>query len=258
MESSFQNHPVNAFDTGPGVSPQKPIPWLLFGMSIVAVALIAGTAGYIVGTQKARDSIALTPSASVQALPSGSPATEPSASPTTTVSNSSFESSNRPGWVKYTNSGLGISFHYPIDQLELRETQDTNPGVVEISLFTKQTKNLEGNPVQLVSVSNTYSPITYGDTNTPDSIDRARYTIQGQPYDAWNFVMGEGNPCGGGSVYTAIVKLKEHLVVTKYKIYGAENKDPETCSSNEFNEFTTPNKDLELADTIIGTIEVTQ
>lgn len=175
-----------------------------------------------------------------------------------TVNIANFDNSSaRTGWVKYSNETLGLSFEYPIEQLQLKEISNLDQGrtVVNIILVSKKTTDLSGNPLELFRVSNTYSAATYGDPAVPESIDQDAYLIDGKKYDAGNFILGEGNPCGGGSLKTREIRLKNNLAVYKMVLSQEKNKDQTNCSGDDFITFTTPTADLQLVDKIISTIQ---
>jgi hypothetical protein len=163
-----------------------------------------------------------------------------------------IEISNRTGWITYTNNQLGISFQYPVSKLELRQTNNEIPGQgFEVSLYSKQ-KDFENNPIKLLSVSDSFHPLTYDTQQKTTEFER--FTIKGKKYDAEKYIIGEGSQCGGGSVETTLVKLKENLIIYKLKQSTHRNKDRQNCTSNDYDTLTTATQDLTLADEIIETI----
>ena len=184
---------------------------------------------------------------------------DPTTQPINSTPNiSSFsQSTNRAGWMKYRNESLGVSFEYPVELVDLKDLSQTNQmgAVRSITLISKKDRDASGRLIEILRVDNVFSPQTYGDISTPDSVESEKYSVQGKKYDALNYAMGEGGPCGGGSINTSAIRLKENLTIYKISISQQKNKDQDTCEGDSYDIYNTSSSTLKLVDNIIGTVE---
>lgn len=156
------------------------------------------------------------------------------------------------GWLVYENESRKIKFEYPAQYIKINELIQGD--VWNLTLLSKRTKDLSDKNIALVHISNKLSPATYGDINSPDKVVTEKYEIQGEKYDVWNYGMGEGSACGGGSIHTEVIKLKEDLYLHLETLVQQKNVDA-NCQGNQYKDFRTPEIELNLVRTILNTIE---
>lgn len=150
----------------------------------------------------------------------------------------------------YFNETLGVGFTYPVGSVEIIE----QPAAHRVTVYSLETYSFSDKPLSLLSFQSNFNVSTYEDKNIPDEIIADAYRIQDRYYDAWQYSLGEGSRCGGGSLTTDAVILREDLFVMQFDHQQSRNTDP-ACEGEEFETRKTSAQDLAMANQIIQSID---